>query len=60
MLFTKGYDAKSFCNATNNDVMNKAIMRANMELPNSTPKGNFCYLAGLPKDLLKNCVFQNI
>jgi hypothetical protein len=61
MLINKGYDAKTFCNITDVDIMDKAIMRSEMELPgefNCTPKGRFCYLTGLPKDLLKNCAFQ--
>ena len=61
MLINKGYDARCFENVTDCVVMNKAIMRANMDRPKSfcsTPKGRFCYLTGLPKDLLKNCAFQ--
>ena len=61
MLINTGYDAKTFCNITNIDIMNKAIMRSEMEVPksyNCTPKGRFCYLTGLPKDLLKDCAFQ--
>lgn len=61
MLFKTGYDSNIENNSNyKTDTMKKAVYRAVLDRDkNANQRERFIYLTGLPRQLIKDCAFQN-